>query len=484
MILSAALVVICLSLPAFAASATVKITANPASVYANDQVQIKISITGSERIGSWNFSLQYDPAYLEYVSGADGGGGGALLFADSTANPSGEASVEHTVTFKTKKIGSTSVSIRSPQIVGMETLKNLNASDASGNVEIKARPTLSGDNNLSSLSLSHGTLSPAFSQGTTEYSAEVPYEVTSLSVSATASHGAARVAVSSGSLYVGENTITITVTAENGNKKYYTVKVTRRQSELAGVTVQIGEETFTFEHEPSVLAVPEGFRETIISFGDQKVLAFVSPKDSITVCYLKGETRSDWFVYEEEKNTFFPMETAPGEKGSLVILPIPENTTIPFGYSPCTVNVKKLVVQAYYTELSAEKNVYLIYGMIPDGTLGFFFYDLQNQSMISYFEGTVIQSDPIIEKDPTVDAELKSRLEAAERSAYKMEILALILGLVVVFLGIVAVLLLIFRRKPKKQKKVPIDELAPLLQDGEEKVPVDLDAVYGEKKKK
>lgn len=94
--------------------------------------------------------------------------------------------------------------------------------------------------NLSSLSVSEGTLSPTFSSATTSYTATVPYSVTSLRVTPTLAEAGPTIkvngtTVASGSqsgaisLNVGSNTITTIVTAANGvTTKTYTTTVTRQ----------------------------------------------------------------------------------------------------------------------------------------------------------------------------------------------------------------------------------------------------------------
>ena len=92
------------------------------------------------------------------------------------------------------------------------------------------RDARSDDATLSALSLSAGTLSPAFNAGTTSYAASVGNAVTSVTVTATANDADASVAYSPGrtvNLDVGANPITVTVTAEDGTTGDYTVKVTR-----------------------------------------------------------------------------------------------------------------------------------------------------------------------------------------------------------------------------------------------------------------
>ncbi|MFF2158146.1 cadherin-like beta sandwich domain-containing protein [Paenibacillus chitinolyticus] len=98
--------------------------------------------------------------------------------------------------------------------------------------------TVSTNANLSNLTLSAGTLSPAFASGTTGYTADVSNGTASINVTPTVADGTATVKVngstvasgspSSISLSVGANTITVVVTAQDGTtQKTYTVTVTR-----------------------------------------------------------------------------------------------------------------------------------------------------------------------------------------------------------------------------------------------------------------
>lgn len=78
---------------------------------------------------------------------------------------------------------------------------------------------LSANANLAALSCANAELSPTFSAGTTQYSVTVPYDVTSLRLSASAEDGGAKVSTSGNDLSVGANTVTITVTAPSGRRE-------------------------------------------------------------------------------------------------------------------------------------------------------------------------------------------------------------------------------------------------------------------------
>jgi hypothetical protein len=94
---------------------------------------------------------------------------------------------------------------------------------------------------LSALRLSSGTLSPAFSAGTTSYTANVANSVSSVTVTARPADSKATVTGdgigTAKSLNVGANTLTIVVTAEDGvTTKTYSIIVTRASSSSGGVS--------------------------------------------------------------------------------------------------------------------------------------------------------------------------------------------------------------------------------------------------------
>ncbi|WP_440108317.1 IPTL-CTERM sorting domain-containing protein [Acidovorax sp. BL-A-41-H1] len=107
---------------------------------------------------------------------------------------------------------------------------------------------LSSNADLSALSLSGGTLTPAFASATTSYTANVGNATTSLTITPTVASGSSSVTVNgvattsgnaSGAiaLNVGGNTITTVVTAQDGvTTKTYTVTVTRAASTNADLS--------------------------------------------------------------------------------------------------------------------------------------------------------------------------------------------------------------------------------------------------------
>ena len=102
----------------------------------------------------------------------------------------------------------------------------------------RAAIVLSGNNNLSALAVSAGAFVPAFAATTTSYGLTVPNSTADTTVTATVADSTATltingspatsgVAAPSIALAVGQNSITIVVTAGNGARNSYTVTITR-----------------------------------------------------------------------------------------------------------------------------------------------------------------------------------------------------------------------------------------------------------------
>ena len=442
------LLVTLLSTDAFAASASFSLSAS-GSVTVGNQVKVTVKLTSSETIGSWRFSVSYDPSILEYVSGADSGGGGAVSFADSS---DGTKSLSKTITFKAKKIGTVTVSVGSAQVVSFDSAANMTVNAPSRKISVVAAPDLSGENRLSALSVSSGELTPAFAEGVNAYTVSVPYETTSLSVFATAKDDKASVAVTpSDALAVGENPIEVVVTAEDGSKRTYTVTVIRAQSELAGVTVDLDGVTYDVAYDPAVLTVPENYTPETAEYGEKKILVFASPQNVLQIAWLSNETEGAWYIYDAESQSFSEYRSVSSAESTVVLLPVPETVTVPEGFLPYELAVGEQTWSVYKAANSEEEGIWLVYGMKSDGVCGLFYYDSVLATFSSYFEPA--EDTAALEEAAKETANLKSLLKESEDKADRMEILFLSASAVATLLLILLIVLLTVGKKKKKKEK-------------------------------
>lgn len=185
----------------------------------------------------------------------------------------------------------------------------------------------SSNNNLASIS---GISGLGFDAQKTDYTVELPFETSSLNVSATPEDSKAKVNISNGSitnLEVGKTqTITITVTAEDSSIKIYTIKVTRSsyksetglkelkvndQELLDGDTskdtykVTVPSDTKTLDI--SAIPISEGSTvkikgDTNLKDGNNTVIVEVTDKNGFTKSYTIDVERKSNFLLEFFRN--------------------------------------------------------------------------------------------------------------------------------------------------------------------------------------
>ena len=127
---------------------------------------------------------------------------------------------------------------------------------------VETYTVFSNDADLSALAISPGTLSPTFSDSTTAYTAGVANSVTEVTVTPTASDGSATITVNDNAvtsnagylvtgLTVGDNPVTVEVTAQDSTTKTYAITVTRaaadsNDADLSALAISPGTLSPTF----------------------------------------------------------------------------------------------------------------------------------------------------------------------------------------------------------------------------------------------
>ena len=242
-----------ISVEVSAATASASLT-GPGTVRAGDTITLSFNINGSNIYGA-SGTLSYDSSQVT-LSGTNQkiaspwavefNGNNFVAYDNNLSNPINGNKTVFTVTFKVKSVApGTNIKISYTDVKASDGSADANVGTVTYSVNVAA--PLSTDNNLGNLLVSNATISPSFNEGTTNYTTSVPFSVSKLDIKATAKDGKAKVSVNSPNLVAGGTTnVTITVTAENGAKKTYTIKVTREQdpnyvasgnNNLAGISV-------------------------------------------------------------------------------------------------------------------------------------------------------------------------------------------------------------------------------------------------------
>lgn len=230
-----ALMMMCLITPVYAASASASLS-GPGTVRAGDTITLTFKVNGSDIYGV-SGKLSYDSEQLtlkstkQKVSGGwavEFNGNNFVAYDNNLSKPINKSTSIFTATFKVKELEpGTSIKVSCTGVTASDGASDIGIGTVSYSKKI-AQP-LSGANDLKSLTVSNATISPSFSPNVTSYTASVPYEVEKLSVKATGVDKS-KVSINSPKLKVnGKTNVTITVTAENGNKQVYTIVVKRAQ---------------------------------------------------------------------------------------------------------------------------------------------------------------------------------------------------------------------------------------------------------------
>lgn len=254
-IVIAVLLCVCL-LGVHASAANTAELAGPKTVRAGDTITLTFKMNGSGLFGAEMDVPTFDKSQLELVKKEKKIGGDwkvefsdsrIVIYDDQMSTPVNKSTAIFSYTFKVKNLAvGTKITVSVKNVTLSDGKKDSPVGTVSYSATI-AQP-LSRDNALKSLTVGNATISPAFNPDTTSYTAQVPFEVSKLEVSAVANDAKAKVSVNSPTLRPnGTTDVTVTVTAENGSAKVYTISVKRAQdpnyvpgsnNDLAGITVE------------------------------------------------------------------------------------------------------------------------------------------------------------------------------------------------------------------------------------------------------
>lgn len=533
----------------WAASGKTSVSVSAGSVNIGDTVTVQGKASGpSGEKALATMMLSWDAGILEFVScsvDSSGGGGSRLVNGDS-----------FTITLKAKAAGTSAISLSATDGVLFDTVEELESmagSSASVTVNNAAGSgntggstgggentgggssgggstgggnaggdtsgggntgssaggnsgqSLSADNSLKSLTISPGTLSPAFAQNKTSYTATVGGDVNSIAVSATPANEKAVVESVSGNenLKEGVNQIKIVVKAENGVTATYTIKVTKQSGGAADTKPEGGEDTpdggadgreQPGEQEPSgentesTVAVngvsyeisgdftaediPADFTENTILYHGNEYKGVSYTKGSLNLLWMKprasggdGEQKGRFFVYDETRDTVYPfVRFANGEKYVIALL-APVDFVIPEDYLQTSLAVdEENTVTAYQKVQEEDSEVvsafYTFYGLNQDGTENWYQYDsLEGTYQRLSVSFTVGNGESEGEEIKYTEEEYNTLLEQYNKEKDFARTVMAILGFVIAVLVIVIINLLLFRFRKRREGGPEEDDL-------------------------
>lgn len=459
-----------------AQAANVVIALSASTVSVGNNVTATISVSGSD-ISAYTIYVSYNSSVLQYNSASgsaivNGGGG--------TVTASGTSAGSFSISFTAIANGSGSITTSGSDVydingnaisishagatVTVATASN-NGDTNNGNATTEAGETTetteddgrSADCDLASLQVSPGTLTPAFSADRTTYSLQVDEDVTSVVVSASAADGNATTSVSgANSIQKGKNTVRVTVTAENGAVKVYTINVQAGEDVGDSVATIDGKE-YSFVMNEDGLEAPEGFTAGTTTYKDWDVLSYESPNKKITVVCLKDEDgENHWFIMDAEKDVFTPYQEYSSQYNRYIITAVPDGVAIPDGFKETTLKIEDNSVVAYQSDDIADKDLYLVYAINVEGEEGFYEYDAKEQAFLRYVP-MIVSEEVLVPATPTVATPSAPVEVPTEKSPFTNPLVIGIMVGAAVIIVILVVCLVIFAGRINKQNKEMLD---------------------------
>ena len=524
---------ICLMTPqmhAKAASGKTTIAVSASSLNIGQTVTVTAKALSASGDSAYaNMVLTYDAGILEFVScnATYGGGGGSISVASDSfsvtlkAIAAGKASISLSATdgviFSTAEEldsmagSSTSVTVKN-EAAGSNTGNNSSAGNNgssgsngnAGNGSNTNTAALSADNSLKALTISPGTLSPAFKGSTTKYTAAVDNSVTSIAVSATPVNEKATVESVTGNtnLAVGANVVKIVVKAENGTTATYKITVTRQaagttgsettttggengddgngdsetpedteevdttETPVSAADVVINNTTYHIADNFTEEQIPADFTETTVNFRGTECRGLTFDKGTISLIYLETDnvdaTTGRFFIYDETRDVVYDfMKFTAGESSYVIPLLAPLDSVLPESYVQVSLQMPENTVMTAY-QLPAEdgeeaSDFYIFYAVNQDGTEGWYQYDAA-EGTYQRVNGNITEtadssSDDLAALQSEYDELSKQYKDAKSFSRNMIAVLIFVLAIAVVII----LNIMLFGRKKKGKDELSED---------------------------
>ena len=473
----------CMMIPDTKAQASsLSLGVSTSSVKIGDTVTVSITVPAGV---SATVNVTYPSGVFSFSSASDtASSNGGTVSMTIGSYGSTNTKTTGTMKFKAKAAGSATFSASAP-IAGNQDGDRVTVGGASASVRVKNESNdstndnsnngnhandgednthKSADNSLASLTLSSGTLSPAFKYNVTNYTAEVANDVTSVVVSAKPSNANATVESVNGgeNLAVGANKIQVVVKAENGVTATYTITVTRKESgdtddsdtpdeeDPAGTDepqeqcYEIGGVKMYPSEDGDETQIPEGFTLSEITLWEKAYPYWVNETigTDMGLIYLVDENKENgaWYrISEASPYDACAFLCFKSEYGYIIATPEKLTEAAPTGYVPETISIEgKGTVDAYVRD--GDESTCLIYAVNQDGVYGWYRYDVQDRTYMRYTEEAAAedtqQTEPSTEQSGSQMKDLESQ----------MRLLFYAFIVVVAILLIVIVILLIKRK--------------------------------------
>lgn len=252
-----------------------------------------------------------------------------------------------------------------------------------------ATPGKSGNNALSALTVSAGTLTPAFDPAVTEYTLSLPQGTEKLTLTATPSDSNATVQGDGElTLQEGENTLPLVVTAENGDTKTYTV--TAKVAQAPTLFLSFSGAKLGVVKDVEGVTPPTGFTAAEpVSQGGDTLPLWVDASGKHTLVYLVDEKGvAGFYLYSRTEGVLSPYLPLAYGGTTYIYTGIPSEKAAVPGLKAATVEAFSQTLSGWRYEDAALSDFLVLYLMDDGGQYGYYTYDAKNATL-QRFSGAV-----------------------------------------------------------------------------------------------
>ena len=250
-------------------------------------------------------------------------------------------------------------------------------------------PGKSGNNALSALAVSAGTLTPAFDPAVTEYTLSLPQGTEKLTLTATPSDSKATIQGDGElTLQEGENTLPLVVTAENGDTKTYTV--TAKVAQAPTLFLSFSGAKLGVVKDVEGVTPPTGFTAAEpVSQGGDTLPLWVDANGKHTLVYLVDEKGvAGFYLYSRTEGVLSPYLPLAYGGATYIYTGIPSEKAAVPGLKAATVEAFSQTLSGWRYEDAALSDFLVLYLMDDGGQYGYYTYDTKNATL-QRFSGAV-----------------------------------------------------------------------------------------------
>ena len=427
--------------------AQVVVSLDKNNVNVGDTFNVKVTYSSTIDSAYLEWTLSYDSSMVSR-SGSAGKISESFWFEDANENTK---NVTQTYSFTAKNVGKAVFSIEATSFKLDNTKGEESGNDYMTVKTSSASLTISdkgsSDATLSGLSLSSGELTPDFSPETTEYSVTVPFEVSTLYVYATENDAAASHTIEGDEfLEVGTKKRVVVVTAQDGTVKRYTIEITRlpkptevpTQTPTATatqttavptstpevsstpdekITILIGDEKYHIYETIEEDMIPEGFEKTTVEYKEIEYEAVKGTVIDITLVCLTNNTEMSLFVYDAEKELFYPYAPVTVKSEIYTVLSLEEDN-LDVDYEMTKIQIEGAYADAYAVN-DGSNEFYIVKAMNGDGDVNYYCYDSVELTMQRYISAKISVEDEPAATDKVDASEVTQETQQPDNPVVK-----------------------------------------------------------------